>query len=69
MTNENYLTVQDLIDILQAVEDKTLPIGTRVGDDEYWGELYEHAWAAQKRCLQINGPKNNPIDCFFIGQM
>ena len=65
---EEKLTVQSLINTLMKVEDKSLPIAIREGLDEYWGKMFGKPWTADIRTLQINGPKNHPIPCFFIGQ-
>ncbi len=52
------LTVQDLIDALNKIEDKTLPVCTIV-THEYWGEVYCNVEGVRlDPSAQPDGPKH-----------
>jgi len=62
------LTVQDLLDALNAVEDKTLPVATVTDQDNYWGTIYGVADDAYVNDCPVHGPKQPAVKCFYIGQ-
>lgn len=63
------MTVQDLINELLKVEDKSLPVAMEEEDHDYWGQLYTYVGEIRLATnCQVNGPKREGVPCILIGK-
>jgi hypothetical protein len=62
------MTVQDLIDELQKIEDKSLLVAMEDENHDYWGMTYTFVGELRLAKCQVYGPKEFSVPCVLIGK-